>query len=126
MERLERRLGGWMPRPPSQRIEEAIFFRRPCPESDRPGLIPGLRLWQRLLGPVGAFGLVLLVSLSTVSGIATDRRIGEVSNHAWEYKPVYHHSVLNHCDYPIFGWTNLSLPAEGIALFAADPESRTH
>lgn len=124
LKQLEGRLGGWTPRRPSRRVEAEIFTSRPTERAVAAPWSDGLGVFGRLLGPVGAFALVTLVSLSPVvgrtdagPGIATRLTLAE-GRGATAYDQLYHHSVLNHCDYPIFGWTNLSHPGEGIALFA--------
>ena len=126
---LENRLAGWMPRRPSRQIESTIFevSRDEVPElgvgfgwlSDLGGL----------LGPIGGLAFVALVLTANVTGVTMTPSAGDEASMgasvklAAVYDQFHHHSALNHCDCAIFGWTNLMLPGEGIALFAQDQES---
>lgn len=123
---MERQLSGWTPRQPSERIERELFER---PQIAIPSRSTAIEIWRRglvrLLGPAGAMAMVFVVMLfqipprgshSTIVAAATNAPMAMLSTGV-ALPPLYHHSVLNHCDYPIFGWTNSALPAEGIAHF---------
>lgn len=122
---MERQLSGWTPRRPSEHIERDLFERAPVAVVERPRTID---VWRqgiaRLLGPAGAMAMVFAVMIfqapspAVSSMLAVETADGMALLSMSETLPAqYHHSVLNHCDYPIFGWTNSALPPEGIAHF---------
>lgn len=122
---METQLSGWTPRRPSERIEHELFVRPPVPTPERPAVID---LWRRglvrLMGPTGAIVMVFVVMIfqapmrlgTTMAAVGAKAPVALLSA-GDSLPPLYHHSVLNHCDYPIFGWTNSALPPEGIAHF---------
>ena len=122
---METQLSGWTPRRPSERIECELFARSPVSAREGPVVID---VWRRglvrLLGPAGAMAMVFVVMIfqtpmrlgTTMAAVGTNAPAALLSA-GDSLPPLYHHSVLNHCDYPIFGWTNSAIPPEGIAHF---------
>jgi len=80
------------------------------------------------LNPAGAFAALVLIAVwleSPTTGPSVGAPPGNqfaalTNSDSAAYDQMYHHSVLNHCDYLIFGWTNLSSHREGIAHFSSD------
>lgn len=123
----EERLSGWRPRPPSPQIEQALFetpARQESPER-RPDWTGQLAMY---LNPMGAFAALVMIAMwldSPVVGPAvgapSGNQVATLTNSSPPaFNQMYHHSALNHCDYLIFGWTNLSSHREGIAHFSSD------
>lgn len=123
---MEDRLRGWKPRQPSRRIERALFDNQTSGRCGG-GADDWMARWRAYLNPAAGFAALVAALLCVempaggrVVDPGTATQLAAVTNSdSAAYGQMYHHSVLNHCDYLIFGWTNLSLQPEGIAHFSS-------